>query len=135
MDRAKDWIEKSEDVDVENIEATIQRFEIEMKKSNSGTFKNGCRFLDLGMTIDYLKEQLHELGALPCDQTRNNKSIQKDPVPDEHDYKFDPSSLVDMSKVETVTLSDQERETALSKIKQLPGIISGTDLTEKRNSA
>lgn len=137
FERAKHWIETAEDVDIENLESTLNRFIGEHKKSELAQDKTTVDLGDLTKTIEFLKGELLSLagvdrlpdpiGALPdTPVTATSNDVE---------YKYDPSPLIDPSEPVVAILSDDQRRSALAIIKKMPGVMSAEALVQHKRRA
>lgn len=104
FERAKAWL-SGDDVDIEVLESTIERFVIELKKAKSKEHK-----LDLEKTLALLNEYCAQ-GTIEEDviSSQKEKSIVN--------IVFDSSSLLDQEKCEPISLTNEERKLRLSELR------------------
>lgn len=135
FERAKRWVETADDVDIENLEATIGRFAVELKKFQiSNPMQHESKIKDPSATLTYLKEKLCEVAGV--DELPSVEGVDEVVAHDICDnYAFDPSPLGDTSDSEAISLSPEEKAAAVAGIRKLPGIISGGELIQKARSA
>lgn len=129
LQRAENWINSAEDVDVEAIESTIERFAAKVEQVKVQTTPDATRLDDLTATLDYLNNQLRELHGEPPE------SAEKRPVKQHPDInssqpgnKLDTSPLVDHGYRCKNRLSHSEKAAALEKVRALRGIVTAAEL-------
>lgn len=140
FERAKQWINSAEDIDTELIETTINRFKVELSGLSSQTPKPTSKFDDLSQTIQFLEDELNalletgnkaenQLNIAPLSEEK--KAVENQPEDD--NYNFDPSSLVDLNEsIEKISV--QQKKNNLSALKNTPGILSAVELLKKSSS-
>lgn len=131
FERAKNWIENADDVDIEQLEATITRFSEELKKTFSNPIQDESKIKDLQETLSFLREELRVVAGV--DELPSPTVSQQSEYPPA-DYEFDSSPLVDFSSA-PIEITPQEKALALSRIKQSASFISGCDLLAQSGKA
>ncbi|WP_045861635.1 hypothetical protein [Teredinibacter purpureus] len=129
LERAKQWVETAEDIDVENIESTIMRFSEELKKNFSFSTHDESKISDLTETISYLRNELNVLAGVEAPPGQD--------VPVEaanSSYDLDTSPLVDLD-VQPIYISPEERARLLLEIKNSPSFISAGQLRSSKRFA
>mgnify|MGYP000501221536 CR=1 FL=1 len=131
LERAKLWVQESEDVDIEALESTLFRFIQQQKKITNDTLS--MEINDLNNTIQYLETKLNELLGNESNFVNNTIALNSS-SPSIDSFIFDPSPLVKVdSDTVPVALSKEQKEYALARIASTPGIISAKSLLKTRN--
>lgn len=135
LERAKQWIDNADDVDIDSVESTIGRFTVELEKLKfSNSMQDESKIKDLSETLVFLKDTLQEIAGvdeLPTETPITPSQIKSMTPVNCEDFRFDPSPLIDISDLPIMALSAEEKAGALASIRQLPGIISGQQLVQK----
>tara|TARA_R110002072_G_scaffold303138_1_gene495425 strand:+ start:38247 stop:38666 length:420 start_codon:yes stop_codon:yes gene_type:complete len=132
LERAKFWVQESEDVDIEALESTLFRFIQQLKKITNDTLS--MEINDLNNTIQYLEAKLNELLGNESNFVNNTIALNSSSPPNIENFIFDPSPLVKVdSDTVPVALSKEQKEYALARIASTPGIISAKSLLKTRN--
>lgn len=134
LERAKQWIDSAENVDIELLETTINRFQLELENISSQAPMPTSKIDDLSTTIKFLQD---ELTVLLGDEVFNKNTINNQPqqikseLPQESDnYVYDPSPLTDL-EMSIEKISAEQRKTRLTAIKNTSGILSAGELLKK----
>jgi hypothetical protein len=123
LKRAKNWIETSEDIDIENIESTVVRFSTELASISDSN--NSPKVEDLKSTIKYLKSELESLvpiadkALIVIDESELYKN-------DSCDYKLDLSPLGGIKDdcIDIQELSKSQKIETFKKLKSLPCMVN-----------
>jgi hypothetical protein len=138
LERAQQWINNADDVDIESLESTIGRFTVELEKFKfSNPMQVESKMKDLSETLVFLKGKLQEIAGvdeLPLEAPLHPVQVQSLIPVNTEDFRFDPSPLVDVSETPCIVLSAEEKAGAIASIRKLPGIITGNQLVQKNLS-
>jgi hypothetical protein len=138
LERAKQWINNADDVDIESLESTIGRFTVELEKLKfSNPMQVESKIKDLSETLVFLKGKLLEITGvdeLPPEAPLPHAQIQSFIPVNTEDFRFDPSPLVNETDSPCIVLSAEEKASAIASIRKLPGIITGNQLVQKNLS-
>lgn len=96
--RARKWIDETDDLAIEQLEAVIEQFSCRLQNLKMLVPDNKITIGDLQMTIEYLNTCAVKIGGEDSKDETGEKGAGVDTV--SQTYTFNPSSLVNYSDVE-----------------------------------
>ena len=131
LQRAQQWIQSGDDIDVNSIQSTISRFSQELTKLSNSSSDDHSKMQDLEFTIEFLQQELVDLQG-PDELLKKTAVV---PLPSKQapteSYTYDSSSLADNNEDLVETLSPQQKVDALKKVMDIPGVSLGEALVKK----
>jgi hypothetical protein len=118
LQKAKDWVEKSDEADIDTLESTVDRFKKKLLSSHRSA--NQPLINDLKETLEFLQSQLSDLTSDSAPLPQLQESIKQFSSIAAHGKKesnLDTAPLVDYSVDEKVVLTSKEKNEAIRKLR------------------